>query len=275
MSVKIAVMSMKGGQAKTGLAVNLAARIAKAKRDVLLIDSDVQANITTIFQRDHVSNLANIVLERVKKFEFIQINNHLSFLPSGGKIMVEAGRYISNSRFRETILKNLLEPLDQSIIIIDCAPSWGEINENVLMYVDYVVIPVVTDYLGYSGCDQIITYIDELKRASRGLCTVDILGIAITRFNKRTNISKTIVQGLQERWADLLFKNVIEESVSIQEAPAYHQTIFDYKNGKTKGALMYDALCKEILKRIAQEEQKRESYGKSAENQSNVSDTNS
>ncbi|MEC9460240.1 MAG: AAA family ATPase, partial [SAR324 cluster bacterium] len=51
MSIKIAVMTMKGGQAKTTLAINLAARIAKARRDVLLIDSDIQANVTTTFQR--------------------------------------------------------------------------------------------------------------------------------------------------------------------------------------------------------------------------------
>jgi ATPases involved in chromosome partitioning len=42
-SIKIAVMTMKGGQAKTTLAINLASRIAKARREVLLIDSDIQA----------------------------------------------------------------------------------------------------------------------------------------------------------------------------------------------------------------------------------------
>lgn len=252
MSLKIAVMSMKGGQAKTALSINLATRISKAKRSVLLIDSDIQANITTVFQRDHVCNLASIILGQVKTFDFIHINEYLSFLPSGGKLMVDAGRYISNSRFRETIIKNLLAPLDQQIIIIDCAPSWGEVNENILMYVDYVIIPVVTDYLGYSGCDQVITYINELKKESQGQCNVEILGIAVTRFNNRTNISKTIVQSLEEQWSDLIFQNVIEESVSIQEAPAFHQSIFDYKQGKTKGAVMYDALCREILQRISE-----------------------
>ncbi|MBF0238972.1 MAG: ParA family protein [SAR324 cluster bacterium] len=261
MTVRIAIMSMKGGQAKTGLAINLAARIAKAKREVLLIDSDVQANVTTVFQRDHVCNLANVVLGRVKKFDFLELGPYFSFLPSGGKLMVEAGRYISNSRFRETIVRNSLEPLNQNIIIIDCAPSWSEVNENILMYVDYVIIPVVTDYLGYSGCDQVMTYIEELKRESRGQCHVDVLGIAITRYNSRTNISRTIVQGLQEHWSDLLFQNVIEESVSIQEAPAFHQSIFDYKEGKTKGALMYDALCREILKRISEKQLERSDNG--------------
>ncbi|MGK5093627.1 ParA family protein [Deltaproteobacteria bacterium TL4] len=258
MSIKIAIMSMKGGQAKTGLAINLAARIAKAKRDVLLIDSDVQANVTTVFQRDHQCNLAAILLGNAKNFEFIKIAPYLHFLPSGGKDMVEAGRYISNSRFRETILKNLLDPLDHSVIVVDCAPSWSEVNENVLMYADYVIIPVVTDYLGFSGCDQVMMYIEELRNESKGICNVKVLGIAITRFNSRTNISKTIVQGLKERWPELVFKNMIEESVSIQEAPAFHQSIFDYKEGKTKGAMMYDALCKEILLRIAEQQNERD-----------------
>lgn len=245
-------MSMKGGQGKTALSVNLADRVSKAKRDVLLIDSDMQANVTTIFQRDHVCNLANLITKNVTEFEFIQMNKGFSFLPSGGKNIVDAVRYISNSRFRETILKNLFEPLDPGIIIFDCAPSWNEINENILMYVDYVIIPVVTDYLGYSGCDQVMTYIQELKNDAKGQCNAEVLGIAITRYNKRTNISKTVMAGLQKRWPELMFKKVVEESVSIQEAPAYHKSIFDYKNGKTRGALMYDALCKEILRRIAE-----------------------
>ncbi len=251
MSIKIAIMSMKGGQGKTALSVNLTDRVSKANRNVLLIDSDMQANVSTIFQRDHVCNLANLILGEMKEFEFLEINKRFSILPSGGKKMVEAARYIGNSRFRETVLKNLLEPLKHSIIIFDCAPSWNEVNENILMYVDYVIIPVVTDYLGYSGCDQVITYIEDLKKDARGLCRAEILGIAVTRFNNRTNISKTILQGLHTHWPDLVFKSLIEESVSIQEAPAYHNSIFGYKNGKTRGAQMYEKLCKEILMRIA------------------------
>lgn len=245
-------MSLKGGQAKTMLAINLADRIAKAKREVLLVDSDMQANITTVFQRDHINNLANLIQGKLNYFEFIPLNPYLNFLPSGGRDMVEATRFVSNSRFRETILKNLFEPLNDQLIIFDCAPSWNEINENILMYVDYVIIPVVTDYLGYSGCDQVMTYIEEMKNESRGQCKVEILGIAVTRYNKRTNISKTVIEALNSRWEHLMFENMIEESVSIQEAPAFHSSIFDYKAGKTNGAVMYDKLCKEIITRVGE-----------------------
>ena len=71
-------MSMKGGQAKTTLATNLAARIAKARRDVLLIDADVQANVTTIFQRDHVCNLASVLSGQVQHLDWSRINPGLS-----------------------------------------------------------------------------------------------------------------------------------------------------------------------------------------------------
>ncbi len=250
MSIKIAVMTMKGGQAKTTLAINLASRISKARREVLLIDSDIQANITTTFKRNHHCNLANVILGKVNRFEFINLQKYLSFLPSGGESMVDALSYLSQTQFKNTLFKNLFSSINHKIVIIDTAPSWNEVSQNILMYVDYVIVPVVTDYLGFSGCDQIMSYINEFKGNMLGECKAEVLGIAITRSNKRTRLSHTIKEGLIKRWSDLVFDKVIEESVSIQEAPAFQKNIFDYKKGHTKGARMYDMLCREIMRRI-------------------------
>jgi len=249
-SIKIAIMTMKGGQAKTTLAINLASRIAKARRKVLLIDSDIQANITTTFKRDHLCNLANVILGKVNSFEFIQLYKNLSFLPSGGESMVDASSYLAQTHFKNTLFKNLLASINHQIVIIDTAPSWNEVSHNILMYVDYVIVPVVTDYLGFSGCDQIMSYISEFKDNMLGECKAEVLGIAITRSNQRTRLSHTIKDGLLQRWPNLVFEKIIEESVSIQEAPAFQKNIFDYKKGHTRGAMMYDLLCREIMKRV-------------------------
>jgi chromosome partitioning protein len=166
--------------------------------------------------------------------------------------MVEASSYLSHTRFKDSLFKNLLSSINHRIVIIDTAPSWSEVSRNILMYVDYVIVPVVTDYLGFSGCDQIMSYIDEFKASMLGQCKAEVLGIAITRSNPRTKLAQTITAGLRERWPDLLFKRMIEESVSIQEAPAFQQNIFDYRKGRTRGAEMYDLLCREIMRRIVQ-----------------------
>ena len=167
--------------------------------------------------------------------------------------MVQALGYLRESELKDCLLKNLLSPINHQIIIIDTAPSWGEVSKNILMYVDYIIIPVVTDYLGFSGCDQIMTYIDEFKVTMLGQCQAEVLGIAITRSNIRTKLARTIIKGLRERWPDLLFSKVIEESVSIQEAPAFQQNIFEYQKGQTKGAEMYELLCREIMSRIVKQ----------------------
>ena len=139
------------------------------------------------------------------------------------------------------------------MVIIDTAPSWNEISRNILMYVDFVIVPVVTDYLGYSGCDQIMSYIENFKESTLGGCKAEVLGIAVTRSHPRTRLARTITTGLKERWPDLLFNSMIEESVSIQEAPAFQKNIFDYKYGCTRGAGMYDQLCREIMRRIVKQ----------------------
>ena len=192
------------------------------------------------------------IFESNNNFEFIELERHLSFLPSGGEVMMEASSYLSQTRFKDALFRNLLSSVHQKIVIIDTAPSWSVVSRNILMYVDYVIVPVVTDYLGFSGCDQIMAYIDEFKQSMLGQSKAEVLGIAITRSHPRTNLAQTITEGLQERWSDLLFKRVIEESVSIQEAPAFQQSIFDYRKGRTRGAEMYDQLCREIMRRIVQ-----------------------
>ena len=131
------------------------------------------------------------------------------------------------------------------------------------MYVDYIIVPTVSDYLGFSGCDQVLSYIEKFRSQAMGQCNAEVLGIALTRYNARTNLSQTIRKGVMERWPELLFENAIDESVSIQEAPAFQQTIFDYRNGRTRGAQMYDTLCKEIMRRIAKR-QKEKRNGASA-----------
>lgn len=254
---------MKGGQAKTTLATNLAARIAKARRDVLLIDADVQANVTTIFQRDHVCNLASVLSGQVQHLDFLKLDQHFCMLPSGGPLLVETTTQLSQSRYSDTLLRQLLTPVKHGIVIIDTAPSWNNLSRNVLMYVDYIIIPAVSDYLGFSGCDQVLSYIEKFRNQAMGQCNAEVLGIALTRYNPRTNLSQTIRKGLTGRWPMLLFENAIEESVSIQEAPAFQQTIFDYRNGRTRGAQMYDTLCKEIMRRIAKR-QKEKRNGASA-----------
>ena len=81
----------------------------------------------------------------------LKLDERLSFLPSGGQAMVEASSYLNHTQFKDDLLKNLLSTINHNIVIIDTAPSWNEISRNILMYVDFVIVPVVTDYLGYSG----------------------------------------------------------------------------------------------------------------------------
>ncbi len=62
---------------------------------------------------------------------------------------MEASSYLNQTRFKDALFKNLLSSINHKIVIIDTAPSWSEVSRNILMYVDYVIVPVVTDYLGF------------------------------------------------------------------------------------------------------------------------------
>ncbi|GIT63462.1 MAG: hypothetical protein Ct9H300mP21_10080 [Pseudomonadota bacterium] len=52
-----------------------------------------------------------------------------------------------------------------------------------------------------------MSYIDEFKESKLGQCKAEVLGIAITRFQPRTNLSQTITEGLRERWSEIFCLN--------------------------------------------------------------------
>ena len=252
MAYVISIVNQKGGVGKTTTAVNLGAFIAKKRKKVLVIDLDPQGNATSGygFEKSELENtvydlLVNeedinnvIVSTKVKNVDMCPTNINLA----GAE--VELVSAIS----RETILKRAIEPIldNYDYIIIDCPPSLGLLTINALSACEGVIVPIQGEYYALEGLTQLVDTINMIKKKLNPV--IGILGVVITMHDRRTQLTKQVVEEVQKYFGDKVFKTFIPRNVRLAEAPSHGLTIEEY-DAKSKGSLAYQALANEVIKR--------------------------
>ena len=252
MGYVISIVNQKGGVGKTTTAVNLGSFLAAKRKKVLILDLDPQGNATSGYGFDKIElentvydllvneeNIENVIQHtNVKNVDMCPTNINLA----GAE--VELVSAIS----RETILKRAIEPIvdDYDYIIIDCPPSLGLLTINALSACEGVIVPIQGEYYALEGLTQLIDTINMIKKKLNPV--VGILGVVITMFDSRTQLTKQVVEEVEKYFGDKVFKTHIPRNVRLAEAPSHGKTIGDY-DPKSKGAIAYQALAQEVIKR--------------------------
>ncbi len=132
---KISVANQKGGVGKTTTSVNLAASLAAAGYQCLLIDLDPQGNASSGLgvDRHTSSTIYDVLIGRKELTECIQDSalENLKVIPANQNLIgaeVELINAISREKKLKTALKKL--PNDYSFVIFDCPPSLGLLTIN-------------------------------------------------------------------------------------------------------------------------------------------------
>ncbi len=252
MAYVISIVNQKGGVGKTTTAVNLSAFLAKKRKKVLIIDLDPQGNATSGYGFDK-GQLENTVYDLLVNEE--DINNVISATSVKNVDMCPTNINLAGAEVelvsaisRETILKRAIEPvLDKyDYIIIDCPPALGLLTINALAACEGVIVPIQGEYYALEGLTQLMDTINMIKKKLNP--KIGILGVVITMHDRRTQLTKQVVEEVQKYFGDKVFKTFIPRNVRLAEAPSYGQTIEEY-DPKSKGSLAYQALAYEVLKR--------------------------
>jgi len=248
----VSIANQKGGCGKTTSAINLSACLAHKGRKVLLIDMDPQGhsamglNIDT----DTLEKTVHDALGNAEGMKLalddisIKVAENFDIAPSNiGLSTFEQD--LSGIQGRETRLKEAIESLYQhyDYIIIDCPPSLGLLTFNSLMTSTEVIVPIEMSLFSLHGISKLLEIIKLVREKTGHEIRIKVIA---TIYDKRTRISKEVLQDIKNHFKDSMFRTVVNTNVKLKEAASFGKSIVDYDQ-KAKGFSDYMAFAKEVI----------------------------
>ena len=248
----IVVANQKGGVGKTTTTLNLSASLALAEKDILVIDTDPQGNLTSGLgiNRDTVQHsLYDVYAGRVPLEEVIigTAVPHLYIVPSTIDLLGAEVELVQKEG-RERILSNEIEKIRHNYryVFIDCPPSLGILTLNGLVAADSVLIPVQCEYYSLEGLGLLSRTLKLIRGSFNP--TLDIEGILLTMFDSRNNLSRQVSEEIRAHFSKETFATVIPRNVRLSEAPSHGKPVIFY-DITSRGAVGYLELAREIIGR--------------------------
>jgi chromosome partitioning protein len=251
MGTVYAVANQKGGVGKTTTAVNVAACVADAGYETLLVDLDPQCNATVGLQagKDHEPNAYSVLSGEATLHDAAIPTSiaGLSLVPSTPDL---AGANVELPRLpgSETRLREALGDVRERFLftILDCPPSLGPLTVNALVAADRVIVPVQTEYFALEGLAGLLDTLSLIQRELNPRLTV--AGMVLTMHDGRTRLAQDVEREVREHFPDLVFESVIPRNVRVGEAPSYGLPVIRH-DPRCSGSVAYLKLAKEVAAR--------------------------
>lgn len=249
----IALINNKGGVGKTTTAVHLAAGMAEADQQVLLVDLDAQASASLALgiDRDELEpSVASVLYDDAPPRSVIRPAPGADIdLITGSESLKSADIRLAQEYGRERLLERLLNEVldDYDHVILDCPPSLSLLPINAIVAADWYIVPVEPHYLSLEGVGSLLDTVDDVRRGIGE--AAELLGIVATRADYRAKATEQVIELLRDEHGDVVFDTVIRGNVRLSEATSYGVSVFQHAPGST-GADGYRSLTEEVLARL-------------------------
>lgn len=243
----IAIINQKGGVAKTSTCLNLGISMSLLKKRVLLVDFDVQANLTIslgykkiksfyeVFQSD-TNGLSGVI----KKTKY----PNLWLLPSNSNMALLTKKHSNKSNSGYLLRDKLNLVKDRfDLIIIDTPPSIEFFTLNALIASSFVIIPSQCEYFSTHGVDKVEKIIEIINQKTDQDIDYKIL---VTMYDAKSTSSKVVFAKLKSKYKEKAFNTIIELDNKIQESQILNVPVI-YYDKESRSSTQYLNLAKEIL----------------------------
>jgi len=241
------IANQKGGVGKTTTTVNLAAGLAKAGKNALVVDVDPQCNATSGLGVEPAHRHPLLVGKPLAGEVLATGQPGLSVLP-GSQSLTDADALSASNRQRAGQLRQQLhgDLGNFEYVFLDCPPSLGQLTRAALASAHEVYIPIQCEYFAMEGLSQIIDLARHAK--ARDNPKLEIGGIVLTMFDPSLELANEVAGEVREYFAETVFDSMIPRDVQISEAPSHGLSVLDYAP-RARGARAYAELVLEVLDR--------------------------
>jgi chromosome partitioning protein len=251
MGTVYAIANQKGGVGKTTTAVNLAACVAEAGYEALLVDIDPQCNATVALgaAKDLHPSVYDVLSDEAGIGDAVRPTpvGRLSLVPATPDL---AGASVELPRLpgSETRLRETLEPIRDkyAFTFLDCPPSLGPLTVGALVAADKVIVPVQAEYFALEGLAGLLDTLGLIRRELNPGLTV--AGMLLTMHDARTRLAQDVEREVREHFPSLVFDTVIPRNVRIGEAPSFGRPVIHH-DPHCAGSDAYFELAKEVAAR--------------------------
>ena len=251
MGLVYAIANQKGGVGKTTTAVNLAACVAEAGYDALLVDIDPQCNATIGLgvSKEADKSIYDVLTGDAAVDDVIVPSSidRLALVPSSPDL---AGATVELPRLDqpEVQLRQALAPVRErfAFTLLDCPPSLGPLTVNALVAADKVIVPVQSEYFALEGLAGLLDTLSLVQRELNPRLTV--AGMLLTMHDSRTKLAQDVEREIRDHFPELVFDTVIPRNVRVGEAPSFGKPVIHH-DPHCAGADAYFELAKEVAAR--------------------------
>ena len=267
----ISISNLKGGVGKSSTALNLGAALAASGKRVLLIDCDVQGNLTAALgftAAEQKNTLAKLMLAAIDSPEDLELHIPQTILHTeSGMDLIPANKRLADAAARlqvmqlsqynsvgdvdspcEKVMDSVVEHLrgGNDYIIIDCGLKHELLTVNALSASDYCIIPVQAHFLASEGIPDVLELVKSVQAKFNP--RLKIAGILLTMYQSRPQLCQSVKASVAEIYGQdyHVFERPIEQTIKIAECPAAGKSILEYAP-KNPAAESYRSLAREVL----------------------------